>query len=319
MNVNDAFETFQRIVNADIKQVRSARSRRDLFKNAFNKEPDVSEVVPSGSLARGTHKDPINDVDVVIIYDEDDHPDWGQDGDSAEDALNYTRKRVNHLLGATHGTHARAVRLAEPRNHAVKCFLDDKDDPDAFTVDAMPAFRRDGALLVPEKQSRGWVATNPEFLIKEVAKRHADWGKYAGTVRMLKWWAAEQDIKVKSLVMEVLALDYLPTNRTQPVALKEFFVSAAYFVQGGGIVEDPAGLCGAIQKDLDYLAFGDRLREAADDAGQAVSAQANSQQARAVTMWGQVFGDAFPKPPKTTTPGVIPPVDPRPVKDTPQG
>ena len=62
---------------------------------------------------------------------------------------------------------AKEVRLARPGNHAVKCFLDDPNDPDAFTVDAMPALRQaDGALLVPEKSPKDWIRTDPEDLIQ---------------------------------------------------------------------------------------------------------------------------------------------------------
>ena len=321
MSVTDAFKTFQDVVNADITHVREARTRRDLFKGAFGTEDDVKEVIASGSLARGTHKDPIHDVDVIVVFDQDEHPEWGSPGSSAADALDHTRERVNTLLGATNGTYDQAVRLARWRNHAVKCFLDDPDDPHAFTVDAMPALRRDGRLLIPEALSEDWVACDPEFLIAEVADRHAQWNKFAGTVRMLKWWAAEQDTKIKSLVMEVLALDFLPTDVNQAAAIKQFFVSACYHIEGGNDVADPAGLCGPIQPDIDYDAFADALRSARDNAIKAFQAQANNDAAAAIKHWGEVFGDDFPKPPASTgnpAPAVVP-AAPRPVKDTPQG
>lgn len=321
MNVTDAFKHFQDVVNADITHVREARARRDLFKSAFGSENDVTEVVASGSFARGTHKDPIHDVDVIVVFDQNEHPEWGNPGSSATDALNYTRERVNTLLGATNGIYDHAVRLARWRNHAVKCFLDDPDDPDAFTVDAMPALRRDGKLLIPEALSKDWVACDPEFLIAEVADRHAEWDKFAGTVRMLKWWAAEQDTKIKSLVMEVLALDFLPTDVNQPAAIKQFFVSACYYIEGGNEVIDPAGLCGPIQRDIDYSELAGSLRSARDNAIKAFQAQANNNTAAAIKPWGEVFGDDFPKPPASTgslAPAVVP-ASPRPVKDTPQG
>lgn len=319
VSVADAFKTFQSVVNADIEAVREARSRRDLFKGAFGTEDDVLEVLPSGSLARGTQKDPIHDVDVILIYEPAEHPDWGEPGASAQDALDYVRSRVNSLLGATNGTYRTAVRLARWRNHAVKCFFDDPDDPDGFTVDATPALRSEGMLLIPEALSNDWIAADPEYLITEIARKHAAWNKFCGTVRMLKWWAAEQDNKIKSLVMEVLAHQLLPTTGTQPAALKEFFVKASYFIDGGGEVADPAGVCGPIQSDLDYEKFGDRLRAAADSASRAIQAQfVNNDIAGAIKHWGDVFGDEFPKPPKSTEPAA-PPLVPRPVKDTAQG
>lgn len=326
MNVTDAFNAYQSYVDADPTAVKEARHRGSLFKSAFTGLADVDEVFTSGSLARKTHKDPINDVDVVIVYNESDHPDWGQAGDSAKAALDYTRVKVNELLGATRGSHDHLVRLASTRNHAVKCFVDDPEDENAFTVDAMPAFRNtDGTLLVPEALSEDWITTDPEFLINAVTQRTTNWAKYPGTVRMLKTWAANQTgIKIKSLVMEVLAYKFLRHDGTmQPVAVKEFFVRAAAHIEDGYKVEDPAGHCGEVQTSLDYDEFAVRLRDAANTAGRAITKQAVSEEAEAIRLWGSVFGDGFPPPPKVPgKPAVIPPVvpdKPRPVKDTPQG
>lgn len=320
MSVHDAFGAFQTRVNADLETVREARRRRDIFRSAFLLETDVVEVIPSGSLARGTQKDPIHDVDLVIVYDIVDHPDWGQAGESARSALDYVRGRVNTLLGATNGTHDRVVRLARWRNHAVKCFLDEPDDPHAFTVDAMPALRSGDHLLIPEALSDTWIECDPESLIATVADRHAVWNKFAGTVRILKRWASDQDIKIKSLVMEVLALDHLPTGVNQPAAVKQFFVAATYAIDGYEVVSDPAGYCGPIQADLDYAAFSDRLRHARDHATRAMQASANNDTDAALWHWGQVFGTDFPHSPhpaRKPAPTVAP--VPRPVKDTPQG
>ncbi|MGG7507535.1 nucleotidyltransferase domain-containing protein [Plantibacter sp. YIM 135249] len=318
MSVLDLFDSFQEVVNASPKMVEEARSRRKSFEAAFLAEPDVPEVIPSGSLARGTHKDPIHDVDLVVVFDPEEHPAWGSSGESAALALDDVRSRVNDLLGATNGTADRLVRLAKWRNHAVKCFLDDPDDPDAFTVDVMPALRHGDQLLVPEAISEKWIVCDPEYLIAEVRARHAAWGHYAGTVRMLKWWAAEQPVKIKSLVVEVLALDYLPTDRSRPAALREFFTRAEYAVRSGIVVEDPAGLCGPIQLDLDYDDLADRLDTASDLASQALVAQANNDVPRASRRWGAVFGDLFPLVAAAVGTGASDD-GPRPVKDTPQG
>lgn len=320
MSVLEAFGEFQKVVNADVDVVAEARRRRDIFREAFGAEPDVVEVIPSGSLARGTQKDPIHDVDLIIVYNADDHPTWGTSGQSATDALDYVRGRVNSLLGATSGSVDQVVRLARWRNHAVKCFLDDPDDDGAFTVDAMPALRRGDHLLIPEVLSESWVECDPESLIACVAEKHSEWNKFAGTVRMLKRWAADQDFKVKSLVMEVLALDHLPLHLNQPAALKQFFVAATYAIEGGEIVTDPADYCGPVQDDLDYEKFGERLRKARDNASQAAQASANHDPQGALWHWGQVFGAEFPHDPDPShkpVPAAAP--EPRKVKDTPQG
>jgi predicted nucleotidyltransferase len=36
-----------------------------------------------GSLARSTQRDPINDVDVIVVFERSAHADWGEDGVAA--------------------------------------------------------------------------------------------------------------------------------------------------------------------------------------------------------------------------------------------
>jgi hypothetical protein len=319
MSVLSAFSTFQSVVSADVDAVREARRRRDLFRSAFATEADVLEVVPSGSLARGTQKDPIHDVDLILIYDGGSHEDWGTPGDSAERALDHVRGRINSLLGATHGSHDRVVRLARWRNHAVKCFLDDPNEEGGFTVDVMPALRVGDHLLIPEAVSSKWVHCDPESLIASVAAKHREWNKFAGTVRMLKRWGSEQDTKIKSLVMEVLALEHLPTDVNQPAAVERFFTSAAYAIEGLAEVTDPADYCGPVQDDLDYEAFAQCLRDASDHADKASQAVLNNDSDAAQWHWAQVFGTEFPHDPDALSASGGAAAVPRQVKDTPQG
>lgn len=342
MNVEAAFTQYQKSVNADIEQVRKARRRRDLFKSAFLSEPDVVEVIPSGALARGTQRKPIHDVDTIIVFNGDDHPEWGQPGESAADALSYVGGRVNDLLGATNGTKAQAVRLALPRNHAVKCFLDDPEDPDAFTVDAMPALRRDGMLLIPEKLSHKWIPADPEYLIAQVAQAHRTWKFFAPVVRDLKDWAAPllSNPKVKSLFMEVLALECLPLEGERAQALARFFTAAAAYVRSH-TVQDPARVCGPIQADLDVEALAEHLDTAASTAADAVEAEARGAITTATTLWQKILGPGFPisddgdgddgagdggpdPSPNLFTglsvaPALTQGLQPRPVRDLPQG
>jgi hypothetical protein len=324
VELDTAFDQHQTAVNADPAAVKEGRRRRDLFKEALAPEDDVTETFPSGSLARGSQIDPINDVDFVAVYDPEAHPDWGSPGTSAEDALRYVGSQVNRLLGSTNGTVAKEVRLASPRNHAVKCFLDDPDDPAAFTVDVMPALRRaDGTLLIPERRSRRWVPANPQDLIRRVAARHAAWNQFVRLVRVLKHWNMSEKAGMKSLVVEVLALHHLPVAR-RPEALQQFFTAAAVAV--GLPVTDPAGLCGEIQPDLDRAHARTCLQAAADVAWQARAAEARGDTDEAICLWRRVLGPEFPEPPagcesaaggSVAAPAVL--VRPRPVRDAPQG
>lgn len=330
--VEAAFKEFQIEVDADPELVRIARRRRSDFKEALLGQEDVAEFVFSGSLERRTQRNPMNDVDVVVIYDSAVHPDWGVDGDgSAEGALEHARSQVKDLL-STDSSGAEYVRLTRLQNHAVKCFLDDPDDENAFTVDVMPALRLpDKTLLVPEKHTDRWINTNPEFLIAKVADRQAEWPLFVPTVRIVKHWSEHAGTDMKSLVSEVLALNLMPSASTQAEALYAFFQAASIHVLSA--VDDPAGLCGEIQPDLDRDHAHDLLDKAASGAWKAINAEEAGQHDEAMCHWNSVFGDSFPQPAGGCEKaakdysgigvgigaGAQIHEKPRPIRDTPQG
>jgi hypothetical protein len=327
-----AFDQFQVVVNADPAHVKEARNRRDVFCRAFGTLPDCTEQVASGSLARGTQRDPIHDVDLIMVFDRAARPNWDTGPGSADAALQDVRDRVKGLLSSTDGSYARKVRHTLLRNHVVKCFLDDPDDPDAFAVEVMPALRVDGGLRVPERQHDRWATVNPEYLIAAVAQRHAEWNKFAPMVRVIKAWKDHVGLDMKSLVAEVLVLERMPRPPafgvlTRQVALQKFFTAAAAAVMAG--VHDPAGLCGEIQPNLDRLAVRSQLLEAADLAARAVAAEQRGDDDHALRLWHTVFGPDFPPPPASTstsagtgaiagTPALLGSARPR-VKEAPQG
>ncbi len=331
MDLTEAFNAFQASVNAEERQVLKAQERRDLVRDAFAEEPGMKERFPSGSLARGTMLDPINDVDYVVVYDPEVYPEWGSPGTSAERALKQVADRVKETLGVAEGTIAKEVRLASPRNHTVKCFLDDPDDDNAFTVDVTPAVpSQQGHLLIPEAESRAWIETDPRDLIQRVKVRHARWNRFVPLVRVLKHWNSNvANAGMISLAVEVLAYNCIPdsyftgTGEHRPEALSRFFTSSVVAIDRP--IEDPAQLCGVIQPDLDTATVKGHLQKASDGAYRALAAERAGNTDAAICEWREVLGDLFPEPPdgckKKQVAGMIAPafIAPRPIRDTPQG
>jgi hypothetical protein len=320
MSIDGAFDAFQASVNADPGQVTCARARRDTFKRAFRPEPDVNEIFGSGSLARSTQLKPVHDVDLVVVFDADEHPTWGQPGESSAQALLHAQGMVTRLLGGNGQVDqlVRETRVAD-RNRSVKCFIDPPDAPDAFTVDVMPTLRlSNGHLLLPSAHEGSWSQANPEYLISEVAAKQQQWSYFRPVVRMLKDWRLHQGFQIKSLVMEVLALKCLPTTGNRASAIASFFTSAAVETFYG--IEDPAGYCGPIQRDLDVTALSEALGQSRTWAALACTAAGDGDVNTAKSYWREVFGAQFPGPDKGPgLPVVAPTPGPRPVKDAPQG
>jgi hypothetical protein len=303
VDLDQAFRILQDNVNADPDQVDEARRRRQMFERAFAKRQLGSQ--PVGSLARGSQIEPINDVDLVIIHSAEDHPDWGQDGPSAEEALEESRTLINELLGSPEaleelfGEEAagmRWVRDTRLQNHAVKCFLDPPKDKDAFTVDVVPALRRDPrGFWIPERASQCWIETDPVLLVELVLERHGGYGEgqFVQLLRVLKRWSRDNGAILNGLTIEVLALSYL-RDEPRPLALARFFQSAHEHIHEP--ILDPAELCGEVQPDLDRDAASALLDKMADLAARAITAADRGEDKKARCLWYDVFGDVFPEP-----------------------
>lgn len=324
MGVEEGFDQLQTEVDVPPDVMKEARRRRDLFRSALPLADDVAEVVPSGSLARGTHKDPLHDVDLICVFDPEAHEDWSEPGPSAEASTDHLADLIKGFLGSA-GSEGYEVRLVLKQYHALKCFMDDPEDERPFTVDVAPALRHpDRGFWIPERKAARWIRTDPEFLIEAVASRHSSWNQFARLVRVLKRWGADQDIQMKSLVVEVLALDHLPIA-VRPEALSKFFAAASVAVMER--VVDPAGLCGEIQPDLDRSSARAAFEAAAGIAWRAVDAAGRGDEERAMCLWREVLGDIFPEPPggcakAKGAPALIGPAAARPkrrVVDAPQG
>ncbi|WP_241518882.1 hypothetical protein [Streptomyces sp. CB03238] len=62
----------------------------------------VNEQSLMPACGRGTPS--VHDVDIVAIHDPDEHPEWGNGGPSAEEALEHMRGQVSRLLSQSSGT-----------------------------------------------------------------------------------------------------------------------------------------------------------------------------------------------------------------------
>ena len=340
MEPEAAFKEFQTTVNADPDQLTEARRRRDAFVSSFEAEDDINEALVIGSLRRKTQLAPIKDVDIVVVFDPDDYPDWPAPGPSADDAISLTADRVSELLGKEgsqvglldpDGKGDCYVRLTRRRRHAVKCFIDDPDAEDGFTIDLVPALRHeDHGLWIPERNIDQpdmsiWIRTDPEYMINLVAGFQESWDLWIPTMRMLKYWNKEAGAGMSSLYAEVLATteETLPTDTSRTEAIQRFFTSAEIRVSAH--LADPAQLCGPIQPDLDVSNAKTRISEAASLSWKALQAERREAYDEAICLWRDLFGDEFPEPSDgceqddSAALGATAYIGARRVKDSPQG
>jgi predicted nucleotidyltransferase len=316
MESDNGFRSFSRAIETEPIGLLLAKWRRDVFIRKLMKLPDVIDVIPSGSLARGTQIGPVHDVDLIVVFDKAQHPDYGIKGktkeaeESARAALTHLEAELLEQLHPWRGAAGGLLKESEQRTHVVKYNGDwagpfEGFIPSAPPVDVMPAVREGSHLLIPERGT-GWIEADPEWLIRQVEQRQREWKYFTEVVGMVKAWARLNHLKMKNLAVEVMVLEYCPSPRlfeTLSVgeAVARFFEAAAKAKIT--ILEDPAKLCGKIDPGMNYGKLHSALSEAAVLARKAMDAERvweNPQFAAGEifhpdVFWRKLFGKKYPR------------------------
>lgn len=305
MDSNEAFDRLDENIRTNPLAVLLAKWNRDSMIAALLKIPGVIAVVPSGSLARGTHIGPLHDIDLIVIVDRS----WIGGSGSAELALQRLRDAIVAQLGGGPGSESSLVEKAEPRNHVVRCDLDISlgwlDDliPSVPPFDIMPAVREGSHLLVPEKRNDRWVDVDPENLIRLVQDRQREWAYFERSVRMFRAFAQHANLNLKSVAVELIVLTHMPRPRWfETLSLGEAFTRCLESAAKRGI-SDLNYQGRAIDPDMNYGALNRALKVGAEEAREAVKAELAWENRRDATAdvthpschWKKLFGKDYPE------------------------
>ncbi|MGO8892648.1 MAG: nucleotidyltransferase domain-containing protein [Streptosporangiaceae bacterium] len=310
MESDDAFQEFGREIASDPISVLLAKWRRDAFIADLERLPDVAEVIPSGSLARGTQIGPVHDVDLIVVFNSSEHPDYGHGSESAQAAMDHLERSLLEARHPWQGAERSLLTETEQRRHVVTCSgvsTGPFEDiiPSAPPVDVMPAVRKDGHLRVPE-DGDSWIDVDPEKFMRLVEERQREWKYFTEVIKMVKAWAEHNHLDIKNLAVEVMVLKYCPRPRFFQTlacgeALAQFFENAARAHITS--LKDPAGWCGEIDPGMNYTALQSALGKAAGLARQAMNAEyalvswfyAAEGVPDPDDLWGKLFGRKYPK------------------------
>lgn len=312
MESDEGFQSFSQAIKSDPIAVLLAKWRRDSFAEKLKQLPDVIDVIPSGSLARGTQIGPVHDVDLIVVYDKSKHPDYGKEKkseaaiQSAEDSITHTK---NKLLEQLHPWIGKTLPDNETELHShVVTYRGDfagiyaEVIPSAPPVDVMPAVREGSHLLIPERGT-GWIDVDPEKLIRQVEQRQREWKYFTEVVGMVKHWAKINELHMKNLAVEVMVLKYCPRpgffeTLSCGEAVARFFKAAAHAHMTS--LKDPAGRCGEIDPSLNFSRLQGALKRAAGLSRKAMDAEHALKnhagvQAHPDDFWRDLFGSKYPR------------------------
>lgn len=311
MESDDGFAAFSRAIASDPVGVLLAKWRRDVITRKLMRLPDVVAVIPSGSLARGTQIGPVHDVDLIAVIDKSKHPDYGISGKSEKAAKSAEGAIADLEKGLLEQLHPwleiGLLKETEQRTHVVTLSGDwagpFKDFiPGAPPVDVLPAVRAGSRLLIPERGT-GWIETDPEDLIRQVAQRQREWNYFTTVSGMVKEWARLNNLKIKNLAIDVMVLKYCPRPGLFETlscgdAVARFFKAA--YDDNFTSLKDPTGRCRKLDLGINFGRLHTALGKASDLARLAMDAENMWKHHPGAVIhpnafWHQLFGRKYPR------------------------
>lgn len=282
-----AFDEFYDKLIPTSAQKDTISSRRtkthDYLQKEFGSDSDMPllETTLIGSAARNTIIRPIDDIDVLAVFSDENDVYEDKYQYNSQDFLQRIRSALNEYQIQTVGARGQAVRL----------FYQQKPH-----VDIAAVFREsDGVYLLPAGDG-SWIRTSPSTQ-KDWLKQRADLigaAYFRKVTRLLKRWNSEHGNRFKSFHLEVLiATLFTSLDGDSREALALFFENA-YGMLG---VQDPAGFGGDLSSYMTWderQSLNSRLSNAASRARNAISAAQNGNHEEAIRLWRIELGDEFP-------------------------
>lgn len=232
-----------------------------------------------GSASKGTIIRPLDDVDVLAVFDNV-HGAW--DKYRAD-----SRSFIYRVRDAYNGFHVQQVGT---RGQAVRVFYKNNGH-----VDVAPVFSNGNGVYLLPNGTGGWLLTAPTIANDWFAKRNGILDNHlAPLVRLLKAWNRAHSKRMRSFHLEtVAATAFGSLNSNYRDALQKFFAWAPNYLS----VNDPGGQGGDLSSYLTWSGRQevlDALRSAAGRATKANEAEARGDHAEAMRLWKIVLGDGFP-------------------------
>ena len=240
----------------------AARSRRDEVLAKARTFPGALRTYISGSIAHRTANHD-TDADCGLVLDRRSHPKLGPDGEG--EGPNQLVEEVRQLLRDRLKEDHPDMRFRVTKRAIKVSFnepLDDGTDPSVDLIVALT--RKDQGLWIPNTETKGWDASDPEYHTKVLTDDPAELRRVrAKVIRLAKGWNTQySEPGLCSFNIEALALKCITEEHGVPDGLAELFRYAASDLKKR-LTPDPAGVSKPIKLLIDRDTVVGRLQRAA--------------------------------------------------------
>ncbi|MGD9902808.1 MAG: hypothetical protein AB7U83_05010 [Vicinamibacterales bacterium] len=290
MELAPDFKALLSSIEPTATHVSAAKSAHEKVRDQLRTDEEFKEAHKdtflSGSYARHTAINDINDVDVICIIDID------HSITAPEVVLAWTQS----ILGEYYKTTKRQGRSVGVQA-AKDVWLD--------IVPATPMNGDAGPLWIPDREAKQWVQTHPKGQIKAATdKNKATNGYYVQVAKLLKFWRDRlptESCRPKSYILESLGHQTIgsPTSHAGAVVSVLEGIERSYGAyRGTGIVpsiSDPGYSSVNVAKHWESSEFNDFMNQVKTAAATARKALDSTDEAESRKLWRQLFGSTFGK------------------------
>lgn len=238
----------------------------------------------SGSYARNTAINDINDVDVICVVD-----------------INHSITEPEVVLAWTQAILGKYYKETKRQGRSVGAqaakgvWLD--------IVPATPMAADDGPLWIPDREARQWVQTHPKGQICTATdKNKATNGYYVQVVKLMKFWRDRlptESCRLKSYILESLIHGSIGSPSSHAVAVVNVLegVENSYGTYRDlnivPTISDPGYASVNVAKHWESKDFNDFMKQVKAAASTARKALDSTDESESRKLWRQVFGSKF--------------------------
>lgn len=268
--------------------VADAKAAHEKVREQLRTDEDFKEAhkdtLLSGSYARHTAINDINDVDVICLVDID------KSTTEPEVVLAFTESILNKYYTKTK-RQGRSVGAQAAKG----VWLD--------IVPATPTGGDDGPLWIPDRDAKAWVATHPKGQIQTTRDKNKSTGGYhVQVIKLMKFWRDRlptESCRLKSYILESLIYGQIGTPSSHAgavVNVLEGIESSYGWYRDLNLVPtiaDPAYSSVNVAKHWELKEFKDFMSQVKAAAATARKALQSKDAAESRKLWRQIFGSMF--------------------------
>lgn len=269
----------------DVTDAKAAHEKvREQLRTDSESKEAHKDTFLSGSYARHTAINDINDVDVICIFD-----------------IDHSATEPELVIAWTESILARYYKETRRQGRSVGA-----QAAKGVWLDIVPATliaADDGPLRIPDWQAKQWVQTHPKGQIKAATdKNQATDGLYVQVVKLMKSWRdrlPRESCRLKSYILESLIHPNIgsPSSHATAVvnALEGIERSYGYYRNTNMVpmIPDPGSSSINVAKHWQPKDFTDFMEQVKTAASTSRKALDSTDEAESRKLWRQVFGSKF--------------------------